>query len=239
VRGIDIRRMSKGDVEEASRLIASAFADNPNTLAVTRGDRAKAQRIMQAGVRVAKLGRKCSYVLIAEEAGRIVGVLNAAEWPNCQMRIGERDMVNSCGSHRGQLPGSGMSEAAHKCHRRDHSRPRIWGWACSRASASTRRVGEGAILGAGRLGPPRQMRRRGVVLARPRLLGRGSGLPRSSQTLGRPRLVLTSCSGGTASALRTDGCAAGWAAGPVGWPRRRAGDWRSGCHTKRPRAADP
>jgi hypothetical protein len=139
----------------------------------------------------------------------------------------------------GSSPGSGMSEAAHKCHRRDHSRPRIWGWACSRASASTRRVGEGAILGAGRLGPPRQMRRRGVVLARPRLLGRGSGLPRSSQTLGRPRLVLTSCSGGTASAVRTDGCAAGWAAGPVGWPRRRAGDWRSGCHTKRPRAADP
>lgn len=90
MRGIDIRRMSKGDLEEASRLIASAFVDNANTLAVTRGDRAKAQRIMQAGVRVAKLGRNCSYVLIAEEAGRIVGVLNAAEWPNCQMRIGEK-----------------------------------------------------------------------------------------------------------------------------------------------------
>src|SRR5262249_7730954 len=98
--------------------------------------------------------------------------------------------------------------------------------------------GEGAILGAGRLGPPRQMRRRGVVLARPRLLGRGSGLPRLSQTLGRPRLVLTSCSRGPASGVHTDGWAAGWAAGPVGWPRRRAGDWRSGCHTKRPRAAD-
>jgi len=38
-------------------------------------------------VRVAKLGRKCSHVLVAEKAGRIVGVLNAAEWPNCQMRI--------------------------------------------------------------------------------------------------------------------------------------------------------
>lgn len=90
MRGIDIRRMSKGDVDEASRLIATAFADNPNTLAVTRGDRAKAQRIMQAGVRVAKLGRKCSYVLVAEEEGRMVGVLNAAEWPNCQMRILEK-----------------------------------------------------------------------------------------------------------------------------------------------------
>ena len=74
--------MSNGEVDEARRLIASAFVDNPNTLAVTRGDRARAQRIMQAGVRVAKLGRKCSYVLVAEQAGRIVGVLNAAEWPN-------------------------------------------------------------------------------------------------------------------------------------------------------------
>jgi ribosomal protein S18 acetylase RimI-like enzyme len=82
--------MSTGEVGEASRLIASAFADNPNTLAVTRGDRVKAQRIMETGVRVAKLGRKCSYVLVAEEAGRIIGVLNAAEWPGCQMRIGEK-----------------------------------------------------------------------------------------------------------------------------------------------------
>jgi len=87
---MNIRRMSDGEVDEASRLIASAFVDNPNTLAVTRGDRAKAQRIMQAGVRVAKLGRKCSYVLVAEQAGRIVGVLNAAAWPNCQLRIGEK-----------------------------------------------------------------------------------------------------------------------------------------------------
>ena len=87
---MNIRRMSNGEVDEASRLIASAFVDNPNTLAVTRGDRAKAQRIIQAGVRVAKLGRKCSFVLVAEHAGRIVGVLNAAEWPHCQLRIGEK-----------------------------------------------------------------------------------------------------------------------------------------------------
>jgi ribosomal protein S18 acetylase RimI-like enzyme len=87
---MNIRRMSSGELDEASRLIASAFVDNPNTLAVTRGDRTKAQRIMQAGVRVAKLGRKCSYTMVAEQAGRIVGVLNAAEWPNCQLRIGEK-----------------------------------------------------------------------------------------------------------------------------------------------------
>src|SRR5262249_61196007 len=87
---MSVRRLSNGEADEASRLIASAFADNPNTLAVTRGDRAKAQRIIQAGVRVAKLGRTCSYVLVPEHAGRIVGVLNAAQWPHCQLRIGEK-----------------------------------------------------------------------------------------------------------------------------------------------------
>jgi len=29
-------------------------------------------------------------VLTAEASGRIVGVLNASEWPNCQLRIGEK-----------------------------------------------------------------------------------------------------------------------------------------------------
>jgi hypothetical protein len=38
------------DVREASRLLGLAFADNPNTLAITRGDRAKARQIIQAGV---------------------------------------------------------------------------------------------------------------------------------------------------------------------------------------------
>src|SRR5262245_52831373 len=46
--------------------------------------------MMRAAVRVAKLGRKYSHVVIAEEAGRIVGVLNAAEWPNCQLSMSEK-----------------------------------------------------------------------------------------------------------------------------------------------------
>jgi ribosomal protein S18 acetylase RimI-like enzyme len=90
IEQIDIRQMSRGDMDAACKVLGLAFADNPNTLAVTRGDRAKAQRVIQAGVRVAKLGRKCSHVLVADKAGRIVGVLNAAEWPNCQMRMGEK-----------------------------------------------------------------------------------------------------------------------------------------------------
>src|SRR5262245_32190954 len=87
---MNIRRMSDGDVDAASPLIASAFVAHPNTPAVTRGDRARAQRIRRAGVRAAKLARKSSSVLVAEQAGRIVGVLNAAAWPNCQWRTGEK-----------------------------------------------------------------------------------------------------------------------------------------------------
>lgn len=87
---VEIRRMSRGDMAAACMVIGLAFADNPNSLVVAGGDRGSAQRIMQASVRVAKLGRTYSHVLVAEEAGRIVGVLNAVAWPNCQMSMGEK-----------------------------------------------------------------------------------------------------------------------------------------------------
>ena len=86
---MQIRRMSPGDMDAACEVLGLAFQDNPNTLAVLRGDRSKARRMMQAAARVAKLGRRYSHVLVAEE-GRVVGVLNAAEWPNCQLSIGEK-----------------------------------------------------------------------------------------------------------------------------------------------------
>jgi len=75
VNRVEIRRMSRNDMDEACRVIGLAFADNPNSLVVAGGDRGSARRIMQASVRVAKLGRTYSYVLVAEEAGRIIGVL--------------------------------------------------------------------------------------------------------------------------------------------------------------------
>jgi ribosomal protein S18 acetylase RimI-like enzyme len=87
---VEIRRMCRSDLDAACRVIGLAFADNPNSLVVAGGDRTHAQRIMQASVRVAKLGRTYSYVLVAEEAGRIIGVLNAVAWPKCQMSMGEK-----------------------------------------------------------------------------------------------------------------------------------------------------
>ena len=77
-------------MDAACEVIGLAFEGNPNTLAVVGGDRSKARRLMQAAVRAGKLGRKYSHVLLAEDEGRVVGVLNAAEWPNCQLSIGEK-----------------------------------------------------------------------------------------------------------------------------------------------------
>ena len=88
--GIKIRPMAAGDWDAACELIGLAFADNPNTLAVAGGNQVRAQQMTQAAVRVAKLGRKYSYVLIAEDAGRLVGVLNGVDWPHCQMRAAEK-----------------------------------------------------------------------------------------------------------------------------------------------------
>jgi ribosomal protein S18 acetylase RimI-like enzyme len=90
LNGIQIRPMSAGDMDAACELIGLAFADNPNTLGVAGGNQAKARQMTQAAVRVAKLGRKYSNVLIAEDGGRLVGVLNAVDWPHCQMSAGEK-----------------------------------------------------------------------------------------------------------------------------------------------------
>jgi len=90
VGSITIRQMSSGDLDAACEVLGLAFADNPNTLAVARGDRGKARRMMQTALRVAKLGRRYSHVLVAEQGVRLVGALNAAQWPHCQLRTGEK-----------------------------------------------------------------------------------------------------------------------------------------------------
>jgi ribosomal protein S18 acetylase RimI-like enzyme len=87
---MQIRKLSLQDMDAACEVIGLAFADNPNTLAVVRGDRLKAARMMRVGARVAKLGRRFSHVLLAEDGGRVVGVLNAAQWPNCQLSTGAK-----------------------------------------------------------------------------------------------------------------------------------------------------
>jgi ribosomal protein S18 acetylase RimI-like enzyme len=85
-----VRRMNPNDLHDVCEVIGLAFADNPSTLANVRGDRLKARRVMREAVRVAKFGRPWSHALVAEHGDALVGALNAAEWPQCQMGIAEK-----------------------------------------------------------------------------------------------------------------------------------------------------
>ncbi|MFC7550847.1 GNAT family N-acetyltransferase [Plantactinospora sp. GCM10030261] len=87
---ISVRTMAASELDAAGRLIGLAFRDNPGVLAVTRGDRDRADRTMRAVARVVKLGNRLGHVLVAELNGELVGVLNAVEWPRCQPTPGEK-----------------------------------------------------------------------------------------------------------------------------------------------------
>jgi ribosomal protein S18 acetylase RimI-like enzyme len=87
---IEIRRMTAADMDSVCEVIGLAFADNPSTLANVRRDRAKARRVMQEAVRVAKFGRTWSHALVAVQEGTVVGALNAAKWPHCQLGMAEK-----------------------------------------------------------------------------------------------------------------------------------------------------
>jgi ribosomal protein S18 acetylase RimI-like enzyme len=87
---LEIRRMAAADMGAVCEVMGLAFADNPSTLANVRGDRDTARRVMQEAVRVAKFGRTWSYALVAVRGGAVVGALNAAEWPHCQLGIAEK-----------------------------------------------------------------------------------------------------------------------------------------------------
>jgi ribosomal protein S18 acetylase RimI-like enzyme len=90
VGAVEIRAMTTKDMDPVCELIGLAFAENPSTLANVRGDRERAHQTMRDAVRIAKFGRPWSHALVAVEAGRIAGVLNAAEWPHCQLGIVEK-----------------------------------------------------------------------------------------------------------------------------------------------------
>ena len=87
---VEIRRMAATDMGAVCEVMGLAFADNPSTLANVHGDRARARRLMQEAVRVAKFGRRWSHALVAEQGGMVVGALNAAEWPHCQLGMVEK-----------------------------------------------------------------------------------------------------------------------------------------------------
>jgi ribosomal protein S18 acetylase RimI-like enzyme len=85
-----VRDMTAGDLAEVCDVIGAAFADNPSTLATVRGDAARAATAMRGAVRVAKFGRPWSRASVACQGGEIVGAVNAAPWPRCQMGTAEK-----------------------------------------------------------------------------------------------------------------------------------------------------
>lgn len=85
-----IRRIAASEIGDACELLGLAFADNPSTLMNVRGDRAKAQEMMRRAVCAFKLGTRYGDVLVAEDRGDIVGVLNATPWPHCQLTTAEK-----------------------------------------------------------------------------------------------------------------------------------------------------
>jgi ribosomal protein S18 acetylase RimI-like enzyme len=91
---IRIRRMAAADEQAVGDILGFAFADQPNTLAVTRGDVALARHIAFEGMRIATLGRTHKNLWVAEDTGSdgvtVVGALNAVEWPHCQMSTAEK-----------------------------------------------------------------------------------------------------------------------------------------------------
>jgi ribosomal protein S18 acetylase RimI-like enzyme len=85
-----VRPMVAADMSAACEVIGAAFAGNPSTLANVGGDAARAEQVMRKAVRVAKFGRRWSRALVAERDDDIIGVLNAARWPHCQMGTMEK-----------------------------------------------------------------------------------------------------------------------------------------------------
>ena len=90
VSDVEIRPMTTQDTDAVCEVMGLAFAENPSTLANVRGDRERARQTMRDAVRIAKFGRPWSYTLVAVHAGRVVGALNAAEWPHCQLSTVEK-----------------------------------------------------------------------------------------------------------------------------------------------------
>jgi GNAT superfamily N-acetyltransferase len=147
VGSIKVRPVSAGEMDVVCQVIGLAFADNPSTLATVRGDRAKARRTMEQAMHVVKLGARYSHVLVAEHEGRLVGVLNAAEWPRCQMGAWER-LKTAPAMLRGR--GLALPRASKMMSARAQHDPRVPHWHIGPIGVHPRHQGRGvgkALLG--------------------------------------------------------------------------------------------
>jgi ribosomal protein S18 acetylase RimI-like enzyme len=116
---LHVRRMVAADMSAVCEVIGAAFADNPSTLANVGGDTARAEQVMRNAVRIAKFGRRWSHALVAvQRDDAIVGALNAAQWPHCQMGTVEKikTVPSMVAIMRGALPRAFTMTSRREAH---------------------------------------------------------------------------------------------------------------------------
>lgn len=82
---ITVRRLQPGEAPIAATVLSHAFLTQPNNIAIWGRQDEDARRAIETMFRIAKLERPVSTVLVALRDNQIVGVLNIAEWPRCQL----------------------------------------------------------------------------------------------------------------------------------------------------------
>jgi ribosomal protein S18 acetylase RimI-like enzyme len=113
-----VRPLATGELDDACTLLGLAFADNPSTLVNVRGDVDRAQRLIRRVAHMVKLAGPYSHVLIAENDGRVVGVLNAVTWPHCQLGIADKikttpGLIFAAGTGVGRVAKMATARARH------------------------------------------------------------------------------------------------------------------------------
>ena len=87
----EVVESDKKDISQASSVLGKAFLDQPNVMAMLDGDIIKAEKLLGTGIfALIKLNRRYNKVWVALNNGRMVGVVNVATWPRCQMSAFEK-----------------------------------------------------------------------------------------------------------------------------------------------------
>lgn len=82
---ITVERLRADDQAEAAGVLSRAFLTQPNNVAIWRRQDEPTRRRIEKLFRIAKLERPVSNAWVARRDGKIVGALNMAESPRCQL----------------------------------------------------------------------------------------------------------------------------------------------------------
>jgi ribosomal protein S18 acetylase RimI-like enzyme len=85
MNNVTVERLQSSDTLEAASVLSHAFLTQPNIMAVWEKQDEHVRHSIETVFQIAKLGRLVSTVLAARRDDQIVGALNMAEWPRCQL----------------------------------------------------------------------------------------------------------------------------------------------------------